>query len=86
MNDVYLPSVKASRYRFLIIHYVRNTYRNIVHHITNFTRVARGKKKPVHFRYVPTIARLVDDNVFFAPDGNLTLVFPPSGLCETMVA
>ncbi len=30
---IYMFSVKASRYRFLIIHYVRNN-RNIVHHLT----------------------------------------------------
>jgi hypothetical protein len=36
--------------------------------------------------YLPTIARFVDDKVFFAPDGNLTFVLPPSGLCETIVA
>jgi hypothetical protein len=29
---------------------------------------------------------LVDGKVFFAPDGNFTLVLAASGLCETIVA
>ncbi len=66
-----MQSVKASRYVLLIIEKIRDYHSSFCIH-QNI--------------YLPTIARLVDDRVFFAPDGNLTLVLPPSGLCETMVA
>ncbi len=69
-----MQSVKASRYVLLII------FENIKEYHSSFC---------IHLNiyiYLPTIARFDDNNVFFAPDGNLILVFPPSGLCETIVA
>ena len=67
-----MQSGKASRYLWFIITKDRQLSFIILH-----TRL---------LRYLPTIARLDEERVFLAPDGNFTLVLPASGLCETIVA
>ena len=54
-----MQSVKASRYRFVIIHYVRKYNRNIVHHLAYI-----HKKNFKCVECLPIMARLLDNKVF----------------------